>query len=92
MNILLTAGELLDLGSGNRSVTLRCDEGCCWVTVENDSRDLILRPGRTLPLPQRRVIVTAMRDSRVELCRVQQERSCSRSYAVKRLKKNRVPV
>jgi hypothetical protein len=68
MKLLLDAGELLDLGTkcGNR--TLRCETGLLWVTIENDSRDLFLRPGRNLRLPHRgRVVVQAMGAAKLQL-------------------------
>lgn len=79
MKLLLEAGELLDLGNRNGNRTLSCDSGRCWVTVANDSRDLILRPGQQLQLPRRgRVLVQALADVRLHLGQAEQQLSQNR--------------
>lgn len=45
MELLLKKGELLDLGSNLRGLTINCHSGLGWLTQSGDTRDHILRPG-----------------------------------------------
>jgi len=68
MQLLLEKNELLDLGRLVRGVGIYCREGCCWVTVEGDSRDHILQSGENHTIRQSgRVVVTALTQARLQL-------------------------
>ena len=42
----LARRETMDLGPrGGQAIT--CVQGCLWITVDNDSRDIVLEPGQT---------------------------------------------
>lgn len=42
----LARRETMDLGrQGGQVIT--CVQGCLWITVDNDSRDIVLEPGQT---------------------------------------------
>jgi hypothetical protein len=45
-------------------VALRCDEGCVWITLDDDPRDIVLEAGDSFETDQRRhAIVYALRPS-----------------------------
>ena len=66
MELLLEQHEVLDLGHGQRGIEIYCRQGCCWVTVEGDDRDHILRAGQdcAINLPGK-IVVTALAEARL---------------------------
>ena len=43
-----------------------CQEGCLWLTLDDDTRDIILEPGQSFTLPDaRRAVVYAFQRSRM---------------------------
>ena len=49
-------------------LTLRCESGCLWVTLDNDARDIILDAGQSfVPQEHQRAIVYALETSRLKL-------------------------
>lgn len=49
-------------------LTLRCESGCLWITLDNDARDIILEAGQSfVPQEHQRAIVYALEASRLKL-------------------------
>ncbi len=68
MKLLLETGELYEPERETGDQILRCEAGTCWLTIEGDSRDLLLRAGQQCELPRhRRVVVTALSEVRIQL-------------------------
>jgi hypothetical protein len=45
-------------------VALRCDEGCVWITLDDDPRDIVLEAGESFETDQRRhALVYALQES-----------------------------
>ncbi len=50
---------------------LTCHQGCLWVTLDHDPRDIILEPGQSFTLPDsRRAVIYALEDSRLAVRRL----------------------
>lgn len=70
MEMLLEKNELLDLGNKLRQVSIYCQEGCCWLTLEGDNRDHILTGGNSHTIRSSgRVMLTALANTRLQLIR-----------------------
>ncbi|MDT8419939.1 MAG: DUF2917 domain-containing protein [Desulfuromonadales bacterium] len=68
MEILLSQGELLDLGDNLKGLTIVCRSGCCWLTQTGDPRDFILRRQAQLEIQSRgQVVVMATSSCRLQL-------------------------
>ena len=68
MEMLLAKQELLDLGKELQGVKIVCREGCCWITLSDDSRDHILRSGDSLVVRTKgHTIIAATEPSRLML-------------------------
>jgi uncharacterized protein YaiE (UPF0345 family) len=49
-------------------VSVNCLEGALWITLDNDSRDIVLSPGEAFTTPGgRRAIVYALKPSRIRV-------------------------
>jgi len=61
-------------------VSLRCDDGDLWITLDNDPRDIVLRAGEVFTTDQhRRALVYALRSSTLTLqARAQRVRDSTR--------------
>ncbi len=70
MDMLLEKNELLDLGNKLQQVSICCQEGYCWLTVESDNHDHILSAGNSHTIRQSgRVVLTALTRTRLQLVR-----------------------
>lgn len=68
MELLLQEHELRELGTNLKGMRLACHHGCCWLTQEGDSRDIILRAGQSHTIHGRgTVIVSAPTAARLQL-------------------------
>ncbi|MCP4023835.1 MAG: DUF2917 domain-containing protein [Desulfobacteraceae bacterium] len=64
MKINLSKDEIFFIDGDARGVSIRCDDGFLWVTQPNDSRDHILRIGKTFNVTRKgKVAVVAFKDS-----------------------------
>lgn len=49
-------------------VQIRCQSGSIWVTLDHDTRDIVLDPGQSFSTPEhRRAIIFALEPARVSL-------------------------
>ncbi len=49
-------------------VQIRCQSGSIWVTLDHDTRDIVLNPGQSFATPEhRRAIIFALEPARVSL-------------------------
>jgi hypothetical protein len=88
MKLLLDDGELFDLGLKQPVKSIRCDSGLCWVTVENDSRDLILRSGQQQQFfGSGRMIITALAPTKLQLWYAEEAQPVLRPRVMKLQKK-----
>jgi DUF2917 family protein len=54
-------------------VRITCNEGCLWITLDNDPRDIVLEPGQNFASTQhRRALIYALQSSMLGL-RVDQD-------------------
>ncbi len=74
MELLLNSKEVIELGNDLSGTRICCQAGLCWVTLEGDSRDYILRAGSSFEIHSSgRVLVTALSPARVLLAELTQQ-------------------
>ncbi len=74
MELLLNSKEVIELGNDLSGTRICCQAGLCWVTLEGDSRDHILRAGSSFEIRSSgRVLVTALSPARVLLAELMQQ-------------------
>lgn len=65
--VSLRRGELLPLVMDGALLSIACLEGCLWITLTGERRDLILRGGQAVTLEKKGLLlVEALRDSLVK--------------------------
>ena len=74
MELLLNSKEVIELGNDLCGTRICCRAGLCWVTLEGDSRDHILRAGSSFEISRSgRVLLTALTPARVLLAELAQQ-------------------
>jgi hypothetical protein len=67
-DVALRAGDVLPIDVRGARAVVECLEGRVWVTQQGDSRDIVLRPGRSFTLSRRgRGVIQTLRAARVRL-------------------------
>jgi len=65
--IILAPRGLLEIPDA-AGVRFSCDEGCLWITLDNDPRDIVLEPGQCFAGTQhRRALIYALQASTLGL-------------------------
>jgi hypothetical protein len=74
------------------SARILCTSGCLWVTVDDDIRDFILKPGDTLAVPDRRRALLYAMEPSAFLLAAQPQGTMRRKLSKNRSDCNRSPI
>lgn len=67
--ISLPRTQLFDIPRA-AGLRLQCHEGCLWITLDGDSRDIVLQPGESFVVAEpRRALIYALEPSRLGVVR-----------------------
>ena len=67
--ISLPATQLFDIPDA-AGLRLHCGEGCLWITLDGDSRDIVLQAGESFEVAERRrALIYALEPSRLGVVR-----------------------